>query len=537
MMQTVKNRFLLEMYQTTNRLIYFLKRMPVLKKIIPERAYRMEEFKFLFAIYTVLQKLAMGMFGNVMYLFLLLLPSLIFLDDYSGAEVVYNTCFGLAICSLLYGPFFYNKIYDESEQSFVLIKVFRMDAKAYAVYNVLAKETIKTLWFVPALIAGAIIGGLPWLFVPMVFLELLCLRFFGAAVLMKIYERLRNPNNKLLENILAIVFLCLAIAAYIIPVALGQVPDTAALLINPLFLLLCLLLGGSGIWRLLSTPAGNYHRVLNRLYTVEVQMKLKKTVQSSAFADVKLNEKKFKQTDLNSTRFESKKSFDYLNAIFFDRHRNMIWRPMWIETLVVLLLGVALGIGTMLAPDVLRQGAEKTMEMYSVFAFILYAASTAPRMTRAMFYNCDMSLLHYSYYRTKQAVLATFRYRLRRVVACNLIPILLLAAELIVILPYNGIPMQEVLLLALVLILLSLFFSVHFLFLYYILQPYTEELNTKNPLFGLVNGITYGLCFFCWMSKPPTDIFVVVVLILTVLYIPTALLAVAKYAPKTFRLK
>lgn len=537
MLQTIKNRFLIEMYQTTNRLIYFLKRLPVLKKVIPERAYRMEEFKILFAIYTVLQKLAVGMLGNLMYITALLLPSFIFLDNYSGTEVVYNACFGLAILSMLYGPFFYNRIYDESEQSFVLIKVFRMDAKDYAVYNVLAKETLKTLWFIPALILGAVLGGLSWLFVPMVFLELLCLRFFGAAMLMKIYDRLRNPNNKLVENILAITFLCLAIAGYIIPVALGQVPDAAILLTNPLFLLGCLLLGGFGLWRLLSKPSGDYHRVLNRLYTVEIQMKLKKTVEASGFADVKLNEKKFKQTDLNTTKFNNKKGFQYLNAIFFERHRSMIWRPMWIQLIVAVVLGAALVVGTMLAPEVLQEGATAMMGAYSVFAFVLYVVSTAPRMTRAMFYNCDVSLLHYPYYRTKHAVLATFRYRLSRVVLCNLIPVLVLAAELTVILPYNGIPLQEVLLLDLVLILLSLFFSVHFLFLYYILQPYTEELNVKNPLFSLVNAVTYGLCFFCYMSQPPTDVFTVVVLILTVVYIPGALWAVSKYAPKTFRLK
>jgi len=46
-------------------------------------------------------------------------------------------------------------------------------------------------------------------------------------------------------------------------------------------------------------------------------------------------------------------------------------------------------------------------------------------------------------------------------------------------------------------ILLGIFFSVHYLFLYYFFQPYTAEMTVKSPIFNVINGIIYGLCFAC----------------------------------------
>ena len=86
-------------------------------------------------------------------------------------------------------------------------------------------------------------------------------------------------------------------------------------------------------------------------------------------------------------------------------------------------------------------------------------------------------------------------------------------------------------------LILSLFFSIHDLFLYYIMQPYTTELNIRNPFFGVINGVVYWVCYLSSRIKTPPTYFVGIVLTTTILYIMVALCSVYKFAPKTFRVK
>ena len=86
-------------------------------------------------------------------------------------------------------------------------------------------------------------------------------------------------------------------------------------------------------------------------------------------------------------------------------------------------------------------------------------------------------------------------------------------------------------------IFLSLFFSVHHLFLYYVFQPYTTELDMKNPLFNIINMVVYVVCYMCLQIEAVPSSFAFIVLGATVVYMLVALTLVYQLAPKNFRVK
>ena len=152
--------------------------------------------------------------------------------------------------------------------------------------------------------------------------------------------------------------------------------------------------------------------------------------------------------------------------------------------------------------------------------------------------NCDVSLLHYSYYRSREAVLVNFRLRLKKLCYYNLLLIMVLclymnSTVVLVGLPYT---LSTLLLFDFALLCLAVFFSVHYLFVYYIFQPYNEQFDMKNPFMSILNGLVYLFCYFC-MQLEGSLLFVSGVLAATLLYIPIALLLVYRLAPKTFHLK
>ena len=84
---------------------------------------------------------------------------------------------------------------------------------------------------------------------------------------------------------------------------------------------------------------------------------------------------------------------------------------------------------------------------------------------------------------------------------------------------------------------MSIFFSIHYLVLYYLLQPYDINLEIKNPLFLTICSLTYLVCYFAIKVVIPTIYFGTGLIIFTILYSLISLFLAYEFAPKTFKLR
>ena len=173
------------------------------------------------------------------------------------------------------------------------------------------------------------------------------------------------------------------------------------------------------------------------------------------------------------------------------------------------------------------------------FAFILYAINRGTSFTQALFMNCDHSLLTYSFYKRPGFVLKLFRIRLREIMKINAVPALILGFGLALVLLVSGGTDQPVNYVVLVvsMVCMSLFFSVHYLTIYYLLQPYTVGTELKGGTYKLVSIATYMVCYFLMQLRMPTLVFGGMTIVFCVLYSVVACILVYKLAPKTFRLR
>ena len=85
-----------------------------------------------------------------------------------------------------------------------------------------------------------------------------------------------------------------------------------------------------------------------------------------------------------------------------------------------------------------------------------------------------------------------------------------------------------------------MFFSVHYLAMYYLLQPYTEGLAQKGVAYRIVMTLTYAVCYACMQIKALREnalLFGIIVCVFAVVYAAVALALTYRLAPKTFRLR
>lgn len=519
-----------------NWLIYFLKRIPFVGKIIPDRIYGNLPLKKILAVVAAIVKMIGAFIKKAFYIgFMIILPIVLLQKGASPSSR--NACYIYLffILSLVCGSFQTSEIFKAGRDKFICIRLMRMDARSYIVSTVVFRNLTDILFFLPSLVlSSALMGGSA--LQGLLLTVLLCAsRFMGEALHLLIYDKTRLIASGKTSFIIPFDLICLA-AAYL-PVMLHRPLLSGGALTHPATLTVCAALGAAGI--LFITRYPRYHEIaVATLKSADFSKDTSQLIAQARFSDVAVREKEFKASDLKKDKYAARKGFDYLNAIFFARHRRLLVRPILIRLAVIAVVFVA----TIAAPHFIP-GFVKPLsnpgKILPGFVFVMYFTSIGERVCKAMFYNCDISLLRYSFYREKNAILSNFKVRLLRVAGMNMIIAfaISLAAVGLVLIFHLSWSTLDMLSFALTIMLLSLFFSVHHLFLYYVFQPYTTELGMKNPFYNIIHYGVYFLCWICVNIKSPPSYFSLIVLASTLVYIVAALILVYRYAPKTFRVK
>ncbi len=121
----------------------------------------------------------------------------------------------------------------------------------------------------------------------------------------------------------------------------------------------------------------------------------------------------------------------------------------------------------------------------------------------------------------------------------NLLPASVIGGGLAVLLYFSGgtdNPVNYAVLIISILAL-SIFFSVHYLTCYYLLQPYNSGTELKSGTYKIVVWITYFVCFGFMQLRMDTLLFGILVISFCVLYCIAACILVFKLANRTFKLR
>ena len=173
------------------------------------------------------------------------------------------------------------------------------------------------------------------------------------------------------------------------------------------------------------------------------------------------------------------------------------------------------------------------------FVFIMYMLNRGTTITQAMFMNCDHSMLTYRIYRTPNVILGVFKERLKTLILLNLVPALAIAIGLVLLLYFTGGTSNYLnyFIIFISIIAMSIFFSVHYLVMYYLLQPYNINTEIKSSTYTVVQGLTYFVAYYLIGKKIPTFSFGILMIAFCIIYSLISLLIAYKYAPKTFKLR
>ena len=246
-----------------------------------------------------------------------------------------------------------------------------------------------------------------------------------------------------------------------------------------------------------------------------------------------------KRIDYDKDIASTKSGFAYFHELFVKRHSKLLTKAVKKQTLFIIIIFAMIIMISYIVPDIKENLNTIALTYLPYFVFIMYFLNRGTVITQAMFMNCDHSMLTYKFYRRPTVILSIFKERLKTLIRINLLPSSFIGIGLATLLYVTGGTEDPLNYLVLFISInaISIFFSVHYLVLYYLLQPYNINTKIKNSTYIVVQYLTYFICFFMMQFKLPTLFFGIACIIFSISYCLISLMLVYKLAPKTFKIR
>ena len=174
-----------------------------------------------------------------------------------------------------------------------------------------------------------------------------------------------------------------------------------------------------------------------------------------------------------------------------------------------------------------------------VFFFIIYAASLGRVVTASVFSNCDIQMLHYPYYRTRENIFASFRARISKIRKFNFIitSVMSVVTFFSVSLVFGYFNFVTFIFFFLLLVTIGELFAFNDLFLYYVIQPYDSKGQGKSIIYSIINFVVYVVAWVNFTTRFDFFTYFAVVVIGTLVYMGLGLVLLLMLAPRRFKLR
>ncbi len=506
-----------------NNIIFLLRSLPFAKKILPESLYGVDGLKVLVNIIAAFIEFTTIFIGKLLYFIVLF-----FLIDSIYLEFGLNLDFmHVFMFFTLAGAVCNNRFDNATKDSYYAIFLMKLPAKKYALAEMgyfLFKSFVGFIAF--ALLSGFLVG-LNTFEVIIIPLLVVCSKIILMPFMMNYSQRYNKAMGRNYLLILIGIVLCA------IGIALGafgiHLTQSIFYIITPLLLVVA----AFSLNYVLKYK--HFKEFYKKLFVTDIQLiapntnKVKKDMLKSYTKQITISEK------IKS----NKKGFAYFNDLFVKRHRKILMRAAVVTAIIAAIIFVIIGVACILDVNIKTQINEFILLHLSYLLFIMYFVNCGNRASATMFANCDNAMLKYGFYRKPSSLLKNFANRLISVIQINLVPGMVIAISLPLLLYVSGGTdnISHYFIIFASVIAMSVFFSVHSMVLYYLLQPYNSKMELKSALFSIVNTATYFICFYAIGKETSLLGFGIAITAFCIIYIIIALVLAYKLAPKTFRLR
>lgn len=524
MIETFITSFKLQNTYRTNSIIYSIKQLPLIKRILPNGLYKSKGLKIFAGIISILWEIINIFIGKILYIAAMIFGPLSWYNG-NGADTFIHLFVFLTLAGGVLNTYMLNPTKDK----YYAIILMNIDARKYGLSNYYYQLIKLVIGFLPFTILFGWVAGVPlWIQILLPFF-VVAVKLIVMNYLIYKYKKTNKIANENLPTkiVWSFVGICLLLA-YGLPF-LGITINSIIFLC---FSIIAILLG---IYSLIKIHNFKDYRKMYKQILTESNVYM----QEKANGTQAMKDNSLKQIELDTKYTSNKTGFAYFHDLFVKRHKKILTEAVKKQSVVILIIITAMIIGITMNENFKTKTNEILLVYLPYFVFIMYLINRSSSVTQAMFMNCDHSMLTYRIYRTPKVILGIFKERLKTLITINLLPAVLIGGGLALLLYLSGGTDNPInyAILFISIISMSIFFSVHYLVMYYLLQPYNVSTEMKSSTYKVVQGLTYIVSWYMIQIKMPIFGFGIATIVFCIAYSLISLFLAYKYAPKTFKLR
>ncbi|STO00840.1 Uncharacterised protein [[Eubacterium] infirmum] len=519
-----------------NNLIYFLRRIPLIKNIISETLYAAYGTKDAIKVFAVILNFFKSVFGTVIYLGIFFYVPLLSAKsnniNISDKDVLLCCLTIFFFMNYLAGGVFMHELKpNANDRTMMLLRYLKLNPKSYYISQTIVGYISKVLtMFVPMLI-GAKLIGLGLVNVPILLIGMISMRIFiDGLELLPFNMWINDKTAAQVVKYMTVTILCFA-GAYLQIFFTGirrieqiYIPYIVSPVAIPVYLLIAV------IGLLLIKRFDDYTELVRREFK-----ELETVAEIKVGANAKAMVLKEDELDMHERKSASKKSgYAYLDAMFMQRHRKLFFKRAVRFAIIAFVLPLALGIFSKLTGKNLMADL---IGPIGIWIFIIYVIAFKENYTKALFNNIDKYMLCYKWYRRPGAILSSYFIRLKSSFLMNGLITLPLIFGIVIGGMLSSVRIKSILLLVVMLVILTLFYSVHYLTMYYMLQPYTDQSKIKSPIYSISNTFIYAFSLVMMQIKSVPMWLYLLICAVVLIYMLVSFSMMKRLAPKTFKRK
>lgn len=237
----------------------------------------------------------------------------------------------------------------------------------------------------------------------------------------------------------------------------------------------------------------------------------------------------------NSDKAINSKGYKSLNELFYIRHKqglNKIQNKKGkiLIALIVILMGLIIftQIEALLSLNI----------VYVLFMFLSIIGNIGSSYIKALFSNCDVGLISYKFYRTKNSINNNFITRYMQLLKLNSFNTLIVCLGGLITLIVLDYSIMQVLYFIGVLFIFNVVVSFYFLFIYYLFLPFDYQLlPTNGSVYYIVNILVIQLLFYLFGLKINGQMLSLLVLGVSCAFIIIGSIVINVFASKRFKVR
>ena len=524
-------------YSAYNPFIHLLQKTPLIGKVIPDSLYKIGTLKNILIFLGLIVEIGKSLLFKLVYFLLAKFFTSQVLQAV-GYEFSYKYFLSLLFIMAIAGSYKALGYFDGNKEDYLMIKQIGIAPENYYSNKIFTSILLDLFAYTLVFTNFLKDYGINYFDV----FALICLLsasriffVFAFSKLSLIEKKKRNRIYLILNLFFMSLPLLFMIFTVFIPSVKGEdliVLDLKFLTTKPMEIIYILLLGFS-VYKFYKSNMINY--LIKKTLRYDNFNVVVEDLQTQAYR-VKEEDLEFEKEEVSSDY----KGIEYINRIFFKRLKRPFIKSSRNRTIVVALSGIAL-ILIMCFTGAYKEAElvnylEDTMPLICfLLGLFIYMGD---RFTRLCFFNMDRWLMKYNFYRKpnilRQSILIRFKYMIKFNLPILLV-LILISSGILLLIGAN----RDAYILSLVFSILGMmFFNFHYLFMYYLFQPFTEGLKEKSFGYSILNILAYYIIINALkaFSEIGNTLYYIIG-IFVLIYIIIGFISVRLFAHKRFKLQ